>query len=490
VALYGQSPLYKCLLQRCRDVGDHVEYCINVQHRSGLCWQAWRRFSDFVALHEELANELDPEDLEVLPAPPKKSWLPTFAQTDGFLEQRQRELQAYVSAVLNRPMLARHSAVQILLGVRTPDQPTGVRVVPRGEEHELEVRPSAETADCAPIDEYRIEIVHLETGTVNRFSRDVGATGRQAQRARIGRLMPGTHQFTVSAANSLGASPPISVAVDTAWLRAVSAGAPGAAAGQNDTGGHRPPASDAMSIITSRAGGLPIAQDPSQQPVPQSARDPRQQQHYASVPPAVRPAVSPDIRGGPDPQQALGGYWAASQMPPGSSFSLHSNGTTSSRPTPGAIRTASPPRPGRPVAGETSRRLQSEGSPMTSPFPIPARHDVGLAYPRADAFAPHAQHDAGHASRHTARSAPPLADDQRQVRMDRRSGAREGQAAIPPPFATAAIPSADGRPRPSPAALPSTRPTGRRGAMLCGVPRQPEEPCLRSLRPPMRLRGV
>jgi len=203
-----------------------VDYCVSVLHRSGLRWQAWRRFSDFVQLHDELTRDFSREDVATLPVPPRRSWLPSFTQTMEFHEQRQHELQAYFTAVVGQPEFVRHAAVQDLLGVQPPDQPAGVRVVPRSEEYELEVRPGSDCGrDARPIDEYRIEIVHLETGSTHSFSRDVGITGHHTQRARIGRLLPGKHQFTVAAVNLAGYSSPISVSIDTAKLMAARAAA-------------------------------------------------------------------------------------------------------------------------------------------------------------------------------------------------------------------------------------------------------------------------
>lgn len=225
---HPDCPTYTCQIHRGQDVGDHVEYRLLVQHRSGLSWQVLRRFSDFVNFHEEVTNDQPPDVVARLPVPPRKSWLPAFTQSGEFLEQRRYDLQVYLNAVLGRPdlNLAGHRAIPVLLGVQMPDQPAGVRIVPRGEEHELEVRPLCDAAEAAPIDEYYIEIVHLDTGAVHSFTRKVGSTGCQPQRARIGRLLPGKHQFTVAASNVAGSSAPISVVVDTAHLLPVDCRTP------------------------------------------------------------------------------------------------------------------------------------------------------------------------------------------------------------------------------------------------------------------------
>mmetsp|Transcript_88148 Transcript_88148/g.221898 ORF Transcript_88148/g.221898 Transcript_88148/m.221898 type:complete len:558 (+) Transcript_88148:54-1727(+) len=218
--------VYVCEVPCCRDVGIHVEYCLVVTHRSGLRWQAWRRFSEFIQLHEELTRDMTDEQAETLPEPPQKSWLPSFTQSTEFRDHRQRELQTYVAAVISQPELVRSLAVQNLLGVQPPDQPAGLRVVPRNEEHELEVRPSSHSPKAKPIDKYRVVIVNLETGSAHTFFRDVGSRGRRPQQARIGRLMPGKHHFVVSAANLAGCSAPTSVIIDIpADLRATSVAA-------------------------------------------------------------------------------------------------------------------------------------------------------------------------------------------------------------------------------------------------------------------------
>lgn len=212
-----QAPLYRCQVQYFLDSGDHVEYCLVVEHRSKLRWQVWRRFNDFVQVYEDISGGLSAEAAALLPTPPRKSWLPSFALTTHFLEERQRDLQAYLQAMVCRLDCVRHPAIQELLGVRLPDEPAGIRVVPRDQEYELEVRPGGDpNTSSSPIDEYCIEIKHLETHTVHPFNRDVGTAGCQPQRARIGRLTPGRHQFTVAALNTAGRSGSCTVMVDIA----------------------------------------------------------------------------------------------------------------------------------------------------------------------------------------------------------------------------------------------------------------------------------
>lgn len=212
-------PYYRCTLQGSRNASDHVEYCLVVAHRSGLRWQTWRRFSDFVRFHEELSGEISDELFAWLPTPPRRAWIPNFARGAEFLEQRLAELKAYVDAMMANSEIMRMPALQELLGVAPPEQPAGVRVVPRGEEHELEIRPGVDIRDHAPVDAYHIEIIRLDTDSKHSFSRDVGNTGRQPQCARIGRLVPGRHQFNVSAENAAGTSSPVSVTIDTALLQ-------------------------------------------------------------------------------------------------------------------------------------------------------------------------------------------------------------------------------------------------------------------------------
>eukprot|EP00747_Dinoflagellata_sp_TGD_P207165 gnl/TRDRNA2_/TRDRNA2_80765_c0_seq1.p1 gnl/TRDRNA2_/TRDRNA2_80765_c0~~gnl/TRDRNA2_/TRDRNA2_80765_c0_seq1.p1 ORF type:complete len:665 (-),score=85.36 gnl/TRDRNA2_/TRDRNA2_80765_c0_seq1:73-2067(-) len=192
--------------------GSHVEFCLQVTHCSGLSWQTWRRFSAFHELHRELEAEFG---ASMLPVPPSKSWLlPSWAQAldTGFLNQRRRDLQEYVDGLLKVPTLARHNAMQAILGVLPPEAPVGVRVARRHDSHELEIRPSG--GEARPVDGYRMEILELGSGTRHVLGHQVGVSGLQVQRARIGRLASGEHRFTVTAVNLAGESMPVSIDIN------------------------------------------------------------------------------------------------------------------------------------------------------------------------------------------------------------------------------------------------------------------------------------
>eukprot|EP00401_Gymnodinium_catenatum_P025376 CAMPEP_0117546852 /NCGR_PEP_ID=MMETSP0784-20121206/46820_1 /TAXON_ID=39447 /ORGANISM="" /LENGTH=789 /DNA_ID=CAMNT_0005343735 /DNA_START=18 /DNA_END=2387 /DNA_ORIENTATION=- len=215
------AQVYTAVVESHQEVADHIEYCVSVAHRSGVRWQVWRRFNMFLQLHAELSCGLEAAEVAQLPQPPKKTWLPNFAQAlaEDFIGGRRHELQAYMDAILCRPKCARHVAVQALLGVEAPEPPAGVRVVPREDDHELELRPSSAEVECAPVDAYGVEIFHMESGMSHSLVRDVGDTGTQLQLARIGRLVPGQHRFTVVAVNFAGQSAPVTITVDTVHLR-------------------------------------------------------------------------------------------------------------------------------------------------------------------------------------------------------------------------------------------------------------------------------
>lgn len=114
------------------------------------------------------------------------------------------------------------------LALDVPSAPCGLRVV-RKHGLELEVTPEAQDSSLAaigstgcpqrrpclgPVDGYWIEILHLETGQKHRLRRDVGASGRALQTARLGQLPSGRHCFAVAAFNVKGCSSPVCVTVE------------------------------------------------------------------------------------------------------------------------------------------------------------------------------------------------------------------------------------------------------------------------------------
>ena len=75
-------------------VVDHTEYVVQVS-LSGKTWQCQRRYKEFDELHQKL-RRVNP-DLPIPNMPPKK-WFGNMVP--GFVEQRQRDLQAYVDELL------------------------------------------------------------------------------------------------------------------------------------------------------------------------------------------------------------------------------------------------------------------------------------------------------------------------------------------------------------------------------------------------------
>eukprot|EP00439_Symbiodinium_sp_Y106_P069123 s2917_g11.t2 len=233
------------------DVGGHVEYCLKVTHCSGISWTTWRRFSDFHHAHEELCSLVDARDL---PPGPERSWLPAFTQSLSveFCEQREQELSRYLQRLLGHSAAA-PAPLRNLLGLRRPDTPGSLRVVPKAGVLELEVKPpEAQTFpdDChqrsskvselgGPVDGYYIEVVNLDSGSKHRLARDVGASGTLPQKAQVGHLDSGRHLFIVAAYNGAGCSGQVSITVDPALAFASAQRAPpsrsGPGMGQSET---------------------------------------------------------------------------------------------------------------------------------------------------------------------------------------------------------------------------------------------------------------
>eukprot|EP00930_Biecheleria_cincta_P064272 TRINITY_DN4982_c2_g1_i1.p1 TRINITY_DN4982_c2_g1~~TRINITY_DN4982_c2_g1_i1.p1 ORF type:complete len:519 (-),score=40.76 TRINITY_DN4982_c2_g1_i1:52-1608(-) len=221
---------YSACIEGFKDAGGHVQYCIKVRHRSDLSWTVWRRFSDFSCHHDELiAESRSEQEQHQLPQLPEKSWLPAFTQSmvAEFCEQRQRDLQIYLEAILADPVFRDRRPFLAFLGVRPPDPPAGLRVVPRQSGLELEVRPpcdepwqavedagECESSEAPPVDGYFIDIVSVESGCRHTLRREVGSTGRQLQRAQVGSLEAGSHRFEVRAFNGTGCSSVVSITID------------------------------------------------------------------------------------------------------------------------------------------------------------------------------------------------------------------------------------------------------------------------------------
>eukprot|EP00927_Polykrikos_kofoidii_P031095 TRINITY_DN26741_c0_g2_i1.p1 TRINITY_DN26741_c0_g2~~TRINITY_DN26741_c0_g2_i1.p1 ORF type:complete len:300 (-),score=61.39 TRINITY_DN26741_c0_g2_i1:15-914(-) len=263
-----EAPLYRAHVESHAEVGDHVEYSVLVVHRSGLKWRLSRRFSDFVSLHDWLLKDFGEDRL---PLQPKKPWLPnSLTQAlhgNDFLDQRKHELQQYIDDILHKVSFATTEAVQVFLDVRAPEPPAGLRVVPRDEHHELEIRPglSELEGEGAPVDWYTIDIEDVEGGERHTERRDVGLSGMNVQRARIGQLSSSLHKFTVIAGNYAGESAPVHVDVDTSQLRLVQSGG-----------------------ALQRAAAIPSAnassnQQPPRQREPQPNEEARQSQHHSRL---------------------------------------------------------------------------------------------------------------------------------------------------------------------------------------------------------------
>ncbi|XP_060602959.1 PX domain-containing protein kinase-like protein isoform X2 [Ruditapes philippinarum] len=98
-----------CVVESGEKIQDHVEYTLKVQRglTSELCWPLKKRYSDFTTLDTDLkiANVN-------LPLPPKK----VFGNFDReFVAERQQGLQAYMKAILSKPILANSLPVKRFL---------------------------------------------------------------------------------------------------------------------------------------------------------------------------------------------------------------------------------------------------------------------------------------------------------------------------------------------------------------------------------------
>ncbi|KAL8271243.1 hypothetical protein Esti_004809 [Eimeria stiedai] len=79
------------------DDGRAVAFQVSVQYAK-LAWTVWRRFSDFIALHEQLQAS----DYAALPEPPAKTFLSPVTDAH-FLEKRKNKLFNYLQELLRRP---------------------------------------------------------------------------------------------------------------------------------------------------------------------------------------------------------------------------------------------------------------------------------------------------------------------------------------------------------------------------------------------------
>lgn len=90
----------QCTIEAAQNVETHIDYVIRVQRGPNpeKNWQIHRRYSDFVALHEQLKSS----NLE-LPLPPKK----IFGNMEReFVADRQMALQRYLNLILSHHMLS------------------------------------------------------------------------------------------------------------------------------------------------------------------------------------------------------------------------------------------------------------------------------------------------------------------------------------------------------------------------------------------------
>jgi len=256
------------------------KYCVHVMHRSGLRWNVCRKVSEFGKFHDELATLLDTEDSELLPQLERQvPWVPTCVQ--GLLvescDHGLQRWQAYLDEVLRVPRIAQLKPVLRLLGVQPPEPPKGLRLAPRSWGHELEVRPSraCSTSDDGyqgPIDGYKIEIEHLETGTCFPITREVGWSGLLVQKAQVGQLAAGHHRFTVSAFNSAGESATVSIVVNTSPNQSPCDAMP-----QGENTRERDGSISAVPAVTLPAGGSSVAVNP------QSSRTDRRRRAHGCV---------------------------------------------------------------------------------------------------------------------------------------------------------------------------------------------------------------
>ena len=63
-------------------------------------WHVWRRYSEFLTLHQALGNSFEQASL-TLPPFPSKNVIGSYQRSKTFLENRRKKLDIYMSAVVN-----------------------------------------------------------------------------------------------------------------------------------------------------------------------------------------------------------------------------------------------------------------------------------------------------------------------------------------------------------------------------------------------------
>jgi len=213
------QPRYRVRPCRFEPIGDHIEFCFEVTHRTGCRWQVWHRFSALQELSKHLAL-LYPDGHDNLLCFPEQGWWPNFTQhltqhiDDEFLDNRHAALANYLDAVCQDEELSVHTAVTEILCIKVPEPPAGVRIVNRGSsgvdgrvDLELEVRSRGEP--FAPVDDFRVAVVHPQG---QRYGTSIPAS-LETQFAWLRNVPTGEHCFVVTAVNGAGESAIVEVRV-------------------------------------------------------------------------------------------------------------------------------------------------------------------------------------------------------------------------------------------------------------------------------------
>ena len=79
--------------------GSSVKFKLVVWSPSGR-WHVWRRYSEFLTLHQALGNSFEQASL-TLPPFPSKNVIGSYQRSKTFLENRRKKLDIYMSAVVN-----------------------------------------------------------------------------------------------------------------------------------------------------------------------------------------------------------------------------------------------------------------------------------------------------------------------------------------------------------------------------------------------------
>eukprot|EP00397_Hematodinium_sp_SG-2012_P017112 GEMP01017485.1.p1 GENE.GEMP01017485.1~~GEMP01017485.1.p1 ORF type:complete len:462 (+),score=88.56 GEMP01017485.1:284-1669(+) len=186
----------RCSVLECRyAAGGYVEFALDMEHCTGMRWRIWRRFSRLARLHEHLVHTYSNT-----PHFPKKSW--AILKDEHFFQRRKEALQRYFDIVLGNGF-AQDTRVAAELGIRPPETPVALRVVPPL----LEIRQGADAVHI-PAQEYRVTFCN---GMNLSTSLCVDARGNITYCSLP--FSEGVYTVSVEAINAFGESDPITITV-------------------------------------------------------------------------------------------------------------------------------------------------------------------------------------------------------------------------------------------------------------------------------------